>query len=45
MERLQRRRKGRLRAKFDRLKAEEAAAGNDSELERFLDRIGTGRRR
>lgn len=34
-----------LRAKFDRLKAEEAAAGNDSELERFLDRIGTGRRR
>ncbi len=34
-----------LRAKFDALKAEEAAAGNDPELEQFLNRIGTGMKR
>lgn len=34
-----------LRAQFDALKAEEAEAGNDPELERFLNAIGTGLRR
>ncbi|WP_224814513.1 TfoX/Sxy family protein [Hasllibacter sp. MH4015] len=34
-----------LRARFDALKAEEAAAGNDPELERLLNSIGTGLRR
>jgi hypothetical protein len=34
-----------LRARFDRLKAEMAATGGDSALERMLDQIGTGRRR
>lgn len=34
-----------LRVQFDALKAEEAGAGNDSEMERFLNSIGTGRRR
>ena len=37
--------KAALRAKFDALKAEEAAAGHDPELEQFLNRIGTGLRR
>ncbi|WP_044006594.1 TfoX/Sxy family DNA transformation protein [Jannaschia sp. CCS1] len=34
-----------LRAQFDALKAGEAAAGNDPELERMLNAIGTGLRR
>lgn len=34
-----------LRAQFDALKVEEAEAGNDPELERFLNAIGTGLRR
>lgn len=34
-----------LRARFDALKAELAGNGGDSALERFLDQIGTGRRR
>jgi DNA transformation protein len=34
-----------LRAQFDTLKAGEADAGNDSEMERFLNSIGTGLRR
>jgi hypothetical protein len=34
-----------LRAQFDALKAREAASGNDPELERFLDTLGTGLRR
>ncbi len=34
-----------LRAQFDALKVEEAASGNDPELERFLNAIGTGLRR
>lgn len=34
-----------LRVQFDALKAGEAKAGNDPELERFLNAIGTGLRR
>lgn len=34
-----------LRAQFDALKAGEADAGNDPEVERFLNSIGTGLRR
>lgn len=34
-----------LRVQFDALKASEADAGNDPELERFLNSIGTGLRR
>ncbi|MBL4626675.1 MAG: TfoX/Sxy family protein [Roseicyclus sp.] len=34
-----------LRAGFDALKAEEVKAGNDPELEQFLNAIGTGLRR
>lgn len=34
-----------LRNQFDALKASEADAGNDSEMERFLNSIGTGLRR
>ena len=34
-----------LRAQFDALKTDEAEAGNDPELERFLNAIGTGLRR
>ena len=34
-----------LRAEFDALKAEEARQGNDPELERFLNQVGTGLRR
>lgn len=34
-----------LRVQFDALKAEEADRGNDPELERFLNAIGTGLRR
>ncbi|MEJ6391654.1 TfoX/Sxy family protein [Gymnodinialimonas sp. 2305UL16-5] len=34
-----------LRAQFDALKSAKAATGNDPELERLLDAIGTGRRR
>ena len=34
-----------LRAQFDALKAGEAEAGHDPELERFLNAIGTGLRR
>lgn len=34
-----------LRVQFDGLKTSEADAGNDSEMERFLNSIGTGLRR
>lgn len=34
-----------LRKSFDRIKAEEANVGGDHALERFLNQIGTGRRR
>lgn len=34
-----------LRARFDALKADLAGTGDDGALERFLDQIGTGRRR
>lgn len=34
-----------LRVQFDALKAEEAEAGHEPELERFLNTIGTGLRR
>lgn len=37
--------KSELRARFDRLKTEAAAAGHDPELERKFDRIGIGLRR
>ncbi len=37
--------KAAFRTRFDALKAEEAAAGSDPALERFLDSIGTGLRR
>lgn len=37
--------KAAFRVRFDALKASEAEAGNDSEMERFLNSIGTGLRR
>ena len=37
--------KAALRVQFDALKASEADAGNDPDLERFLNSIGTGLRR
>lgn len=37
--------KAALRVRFDALKADLAGSGEDGALERFLDQIGTGRRR